>query len=394
MYLQSTEENLREKIKELTCLYDISKTISKSNSINIQTFYDIIVSTKNAWRYSTECVVELHIKDYHLSTSEIMELSVFQSSTIIVNKTNYGHIKVHYPSKKYNLSDFSDDEQKLLDTIAIEIGNYVDKYQTLERKAALRQTIERMERLSLLGEMTAGIAHELNTPLGNILGFAELIKEQNSDPEIGADISIIINSVIYSREIVKKLMFFSCEMPQKLELQELKPIIIFALSFLKSNFQKKSIRHELVFKNDNIMAKVDSVQITQVLFNLLINAIYASPEKSIIKIIVDDDDANLYLKIEDNGTGIPDSIKEKIFEPFFSTKPVNYGCGLGLSVVHGIIKNHNGEITLQNNFPSGSIFTIRIPVTEPATYSIPVGSTRANVTLLSAAALLFTMSTL
>ncbi|KAF2079900.1 sensor histidine kinase [Flavobacterium sharifuzzamanii] len=362
MQPHSTEEALREKIKELSCLYTISKIIAKSNSINIQTLYDIIISVKSAWRYCTDNVVELHIKDYHLSTSEQMEPTIFQSSTILVNKIYYGHIKVHYPSKKYNLSDFSEDEQLLLDTIAIEIGNYVDKYQTLERKAALRRTVERMERLSLLGEMTAGIAHELNTPLGNILGFAELIKDQNSDSEINADISIIINSVIYSREIVKKLMYFSCEMPQKLELQELKPIIVFALSFLKSNFQKKAIRHELIFKNDAIMATIDSVQITQVLFNLLINAIYASPEKSTIKIIIDDDETYLYLKIEDNGIGVPDSIKEKIFEPFFSTKPVNYGCGLGLSVVHGIIKNHNGEITLQDNSPIGSIFTIRIPL--------------------------------
>ncbi|MEN2488644.1 HAMP domain-containing sensor histidine kinase [Flavobacterium sp. B11] len=394
MNLYSTEEDLREKIKEITCLYDISKTISKTNSINIQTLYDIIISTKNAWRYSTDSIVELHIKDYHLSTSEQIEPAIFQSSVIIVNKTNYGYIKVYYPSKKYILDDFSEDEQQLLDTIALEIGNYIDKYQTLEEKAALKATIERMERLSLVGEMTAGIAHELNTPLGNILGFAELIKEKNSDPKISTDLSIIINSVIYSREIVKKLMFFSCEMPQKLELQELKPIIVFALTFLKSNFQKKAIKHELIFKNDSIMATIDSVQITQVLFNLLINAIYASPEKSTIKTIVDNDETNLYLKIEDNGTGVPDSIKEKIFEPFFSSKPLNYGCGLGLSVVHSIIQNHNGEITLQNNFPCGSIFSIQIPVMLPATYSMPAGRDSENFAPLSAAALLLTMSTL
>lgn len=363
MYLLSTEDALREKIKELTCLYEISKTISKANSINIQTLHDIIMSVKNAWRYSDDTIVEIHITNYHLSTSEQIVESIFQSSFIQVNKIDCGHIKVHYPLQKYSKNDFDDDEQKLLNTIAIEVGNYIEKYQTLERKAQLRKTIERMERLTLLGEMTAGIAHELNTPLANILGFAELIKEHNTDLEIDSDISIVINSVIYSREIVKKLMFFSCEMPQKLELQQIKPIIAFALSFLKSNFQKKEIKTELTFKDENIIAKVDSVQITQVLFNLLINAIFASQEKSTIKIIVDHDDNNLYLKIEDQGTGIPDTIKEKIFEPFFSTKPVNYGCGLGLSVVHGIIKNHKGEIILQNNFPNGSIFIIRIPLT-------------------------------
>ncbi|RYJ37646.1 Two-component system sensor histidine kinase [Flavobacterium anhuiense] len=258
--------------------------------------------------------------------------------------------------------DFYEDEQKLLDTIALEVGNYIEKYQTLEKKAALRRTLERMERLTLLGEMTAGIAHELNTPLGNILGFAELIKDHNTDPDIDSDISIVINSVIYSREIVKRLMFFSCEMPQKLEVQEIKPVILFALSFLKSNFQKKEIKNELFIKNENITAKFDSVQITQVLFNLIINAIYAYPEKSTIKIIIDDDESNLYLKIEDQGTGIPENIKEKIFDPFFSTKPVNYGCGLGLSVVYGIIKNHNGQILLQDNFPNGTIFIIKIPL--------------------------------
>lgn len=362
MNLSTTEESLKEKIKELTCLYEISKIISRSNSIHIQTLYEIIFSTKKAWRYNLDAVVEIHVLDYHLSTSEHTELSFFQSSSIKIKYIDAGFIKVNYPAKKYSQEDFQEDEQKLLDTIAIEIGNYIEKYQTLEKKAALRRTIERMERLTLLGEMTAGIAHELNTPLGNILGFAELIKDQNTDPDIDSDISIVINSVIYSREIVKKLMYFSCEMPQKLELQEIKPIILFALSFLKSNFQKKGIKNELIFKNENITARLDSVQITQVLFNLLINAIYASPEKSTIKIIVDNDDLDLFLKIEDQGTGIPENIKEKIFEPFFSTKPVNYGCGLGLSVVHGIIKNHNGEIKIQDNIPNGTIFIIKIPL--------------------------------
>ena len=266
MNLQLTEENLKEKIKELTCLYEISKIISKSTSIHIQTLYEIILSAKNAWHFNLDAIVELHVANYHLSTSEQNENSVFQSSLIKVKNEDVGHIKVHYPTTRYSEKDFQEDEQKLLDTIAIEIGNYIEKYQTLERKAVLRRMLERMERLTLLGEMTAGIAHELNTPLGNILGFAELIKDHNKNPDIDSDISIVINSVIYSREIVKKLMYFSCEMPQKLELQEIKPIILFALSFLKSNFQKKGIKSELIIKNDNIVAKVDSVQITQVLF--------------------------------------------------------------------------------------------------------------------------------
>lgn len=224
------------------------------------------------------------------------------------------------------------------------------------------RTVERVDRLSVLGEMTAGIAHELNTPLGNILGYAELIKSNNTNPEIDSDISIIINSVIYSREIVKKLMFFSCEMPQQLQLQEIKPIVNFAMSFLKQNFQKRNIKSELIFKNDTVVARIDNVQLTQVFFNLLINAIHASPEKSIIKTIIESDTENLFITVEDHGIGIPDAMKQKVFEPFFTTKATNKGCGLGLSVVHGIIKNHNGEITIRNNTPRGTIFIIKLPL--------------------------------
>lgn len=361
MKLAETEEKLKERVKELTCLYEISKTISQSNNVDKKILRKLILIIQKAWRFNNDAIVEIHIQDFLLATAPIPE-SVYQISTISVDHTIDGFIKVHYPKNKYTKNDFLEDEQKLLDTIALEIGNYVEKFQNLEKEAQLRRSAERMDRLSILGEMTAGIAHELNTPLGNILGFAELIKDHNTDPVINDDIEIVINSVIHSREIVKKLMFFSCEMPQQLKVQEVKPIITFALSFLNQNFQKKAIKSQLVFKDDTIKAKIDSVQITQILFNLLINAIYASPYKSIIKIIVESDLENILITIEDQGSGIPESLKQKIFEPFFTTKPITDGCGLGLSVVHGIVKNHNGEIIVKDNHPSGTIFIIKLPI--------------------------------
>lgn len=357
-----TEEKLKERVKELTCLYNISKTISRSGTVEKKVLKKIISHTKKAWKYSDDAIVEIQVPGYTLSTSIPEQESIFQISTISISNLESGFIKVYYPQDKYTVNDFLRDEQKLLDNIAFEIGNYLEKYQNLEKKQHLMRTVERIDRLSVLGEMTAGIAHELNTPLGNILGYAELIKTTNKDPEIDSDIATVINSVIYSREIVKKLMFFSSEMPQQLQLEEIKPIVTFALSFLKQNFQQKSIKSNVLFKNDTIIAKIDSVQITQVLFNLIVNAIYASPKKSTIEIIVESDTQSLSITIKDQGTGIPDNIKQKIFEPFFTTKPTNDGCGLGLSVVHGIVKNHNGEIHVQDNKPAGSIFLIQIPL--------------------------------
>jgi len=362
MKLAPTEEKLKERVKELTCLYEISKLISRSECINEITLKKIISSIKKAWRFNKDATVEIQVGDYSLLTSKIPKKSVYQISYIKGENFKPGFIKVHYPADIYTKKSFLKDEKKLLDNVALEIANYIDKFRNIEKEARLIKTTERLGRLSILGEMTAGIAHELNTPLGNILGFAELIKEQNTNSEIDPDIEIVINSVMYCREIVKKLMFFSCEMPQQLKPEKIQPIITFALSFLKQNFQQKNIKSELIFKNDNIIAKVDSVQITQVLFNLLINAINASPEKSIIKTIVDNDNDNLIITIEDQGIGIPDEIKQMIFEPFFTTKAINEGLGLGLSVVQGIIKNHNGIISIKDNIPNGIIFTVQIPL--------------------------------
>lgn len=356
-------EKLTEKVKELTCLFDIAKTISEANSIDLKVLKKLMSITKKAWRFSADAIVEIKILDYNLSTSPIPKNTIFQTSFITLPDADQGYIKVHYRYKKHAENPFLDDEQRLLDTIAIEIENYIQKFRILEKKASLRRTVERIDRLSAIGEMTAGIAHELNNPLANILGYAELIKHSNSDPEIDSDISTIINSVIYIREIVKKLMYFSNEIPTQPKLEEIKPIVTFALSFLKQNFQKKDIKSELIFKNDITAAKFDSVQITQVLFNLIINALYASPAHSTIKIIIENDAQNFFITIEDQGTGIPDEIKSKIFEPFFTTKTVKKdGCGLGLSVVHGIVKTHKGEITFTNNFPTGTIFKISLPI--------------------------------
>jgi two-component system NtrC family sensor kinase len=362
MNLVPTKDKLKERVKELTCLYEISKTISRSTGIEREVLENIILSTKKAWRYNENASAEINVLDFSLGMPASEQQTIFQISTISVSNNKVGYIKVHYPKDNHSPNDFLQEEQNLLDNIAFEIGNYIEKYKNLEKKQLLMRTVERIDRLSSLGEMTAGIAHELNTPLGNILGYTELIKGNNTDPEIDDDISTIISSVIYAREIVKKLMYFSREMPQQLQLQEIKPIVTFVLSFLKQNLQAKNIKSELIFKNDSIIARVDSVQLTQVLFNIIINAIYASPTESTIKITIENDLKNLIIKIEDHGTGIPEANKQKIFEPFFTTKPHKDSCGLGLSVVHGIVKNHKGEITLLNNTPNGTIFIITIPL--------------------------------
>ena len=362
MLLISTEEKLKERIKELTCLYEISTLVGNTELDLEKVLSEICISLKKAWRFSEEAAVELVLNGVELDATLIPQPSVFQESDIMMYGNAIGKLRVHYPSPRFNHRHFMEEELRLLEKAAHEIGLLVEKKRNKEKEELLQRSIERNDRLTILGEITAGIAHELNTPLGNILGFAELIAEKTKVDQVKEDSKKIIDAAIFSREVVKKLMFFACEMPQQMESKLFPPIISEALKLLGPSFKKAEIEYVLNGEDEDIKFQFDSIQLTQVLFNILINAIYVSPAYSTIHINMYKKGEDAYLEISDEGPGIPDENKSKIFEPFYSTKPLGEGSGLGLSVVHGIIKGHRGEIKCFDNKPRGTVFQIILPL--------------------------------
>ncbi len=359
----STSEKLHERIKELSCLYNISGVILQRNGVK-ETLDEICVIVRSAWRYAEDAFVRLNVRGINIETPDFPSRTVAQQSPIrIFNEVN-GEISVHYDADKYSEQSFLFDEQLLLDKLAVEISEFYEKHLKDEELAVLKRRAERADRLTILGEITAGIAHELNTPLGNILGFAELINERTTDPQTRQDCSKVIKAAIYSREIVKKLMFFSCDMPQHMQVINIAPVAEQALTLLEPNFRKAGIISQFKIDDSNLKAQLDPIQLTQVLFNLLVNAIYVAPAGSTIETKIYSDDTFFYLEIADQGPGITPENREKIFEPFFTTKPLGEGNGLGLSVVHGIIKSHRGTITTFDNSPKGTVFKIRLPLNQ------------------------------
>lgn len=357
----SAEEKLQERVKELSCLYAVLSALSKPRPV-AEVLTTICAILQQAWRFSENAVAELKIDEYHLFSSAIPKESIFQQCNFPEHRSQNGYLKIHYPASTFSKEDFLEEEQKLLDNVAIEISGFLEKEHHRKNEELLKRSAERNDRLSILGEITAGIAHELNTPLGNILGFAELIEQRTQELQTKKDSSKIIKAAIFSREVVKKLMFFACEMPQNMEIISIKPIISQALSLLGQNFKKAGVFYTFDYEQADLKAQFDSIQLTQVLFNILINAIYAAPNGSEIHIQLTNDEHNFYIEISDKGPGIPKEIKHRIFEPFFTTKPVGEGSGLGLSVVHGIIKSHRGDILCQDNHPTGALFRIQLPL--------------------------------
>lgn len=355
-------DQLQERVKELSCLYDVARLAADRNKDLMLILSEIVNRIPEAWCYGDQAICELKIRDFHFISAEKEGKTVSQQQQIFVENQQVGTIFIHYPSPQFAKTDFLVEENALLKKLSDEIANLVEKAEIRARENAFIQNFQRQDRLGILGEITAGIAHELNTPLGNILGFAQLILDSDKNKQTQQDARKIVDSAIYAREVVKKLMFFSCELPQQYEFVSLNVICQDGLKLLQPMLDQASIQCEFYPDETNTFLKVDPVQMTQVLFNLVINAVYASPKNSVIRVRLQQAEKALFLKVEDQGCGIPIDVQERIFEPFFSTKPTGEGSGLGLSVVHGIIKAHGGSIQVASEKDKGTIFTIQIPI--------------------------------
>lgn len=358
----ATETKLKERIKELTCLYEVTSIIVNSDYDQLETSLEAIAySLKKACQYEDQAEVTVVSGNYAVETDGFQSTKTTLRSDIKVFNQANGFVTIGYPSDKYSLSDFLKEEQILLDNVSLAVSNLMERKQIHDSELAVRRKMEHSDRLHILGEITAGIAHELNTPLANILGFTELLKDRISDKDAVRDLQKIVENAIFSREIVKKLMFFACEMPQNINVVQLNPIVENILNLLAPSLLKKKIKLSKVFGNDHIQIRADTVQLTQVLFNLIMNAVYYSPMGGNVGLAVMEKGRQVQIRISDEGPGIDPKNKDRIFEPFFTTKPLGEGSGLGLSVVHGIINSHNGTIAHERNNPVGTIFTVNFP---------------------------------
>ncbi len=249
--------------------------------------------------------------------------------------------------------------------VASHLSLIIEKREADEKKFELEQQLRHSERLATIGQLAAGVAHELNEPLGNILGFAQLAGRDRELPDqISNDLDKIVKSALHAREIIKKLMLFGRRMPpQQMEI-DLNKIVTDGLYFLEARCTKSEIVVHKAIDPELPMVSADPSQLEQVLVNLVINAIHAMGNGGELTIKTFSSRDHVCMSVSDTGPGIEDDILEQIFVPFFTTKDVDEGTGLGLSVVHGIVTAHNGTIDVDSQIGRGTTFTIRIPLNE------------------------------
>ena len=230
----------------------------------------------------------------------------------------------------------------------------------ITERDVLWERLVKAEKLALMGEMVAGIAHELNNKLTPILGFVELLRNEVQDDSSQTKMAAVHNAALGARKIVQSLLTFARKEKPRKKLIDINRIVDSSLTMVQSSFSTTGVEVVKELKPDIYPVKVDSAQIEQVLVNLFKNGFEAMGERGRLTVQTFVSGNNVVIKVSDTGKGIPEEIRERIFTPFFTTKEDQGGTGLGLSICHGIITSHDGDITVHSG-SDGTTFTITLP---------------------------------
>ncbi|NOY21932.1 MAG: hypothetical protein GXO70_00265 [Acidobacteria bacterium] len=356
---------LIERVKELTCLYRTAQLSADPNLSISEVFQEVIKLLPPAWQYPDVTAGKIVFDSNVFTTPNYISRPRPLQAEIVVSGQNRGWIEVVYLQNMpiMNEGPFLKEERNLINTIAHQLVVVIEHRELEKEQEQLYKQLLHADRLATIGKLAAGVAHELNEPLGNVLGFAQLLTKDTTLPETAInDITKIESAALHGREIVRKLMLFARQTQPQKAATHINKVVHQALSLLESRLSRDGIVLDLQLGENIPEMVLDSSQFIQVIINLAVNAIQAMPRGGELLIKTGCDADTLELMVVDTGTGMTEMIRQQVFLPFFTTKDIDKGTGLGLSVVHGIILAHNGTIDVESESGKGTTFTVRVPI--------------------------------
>ncbi len=292
----------------------------------------------------------------------------------VIMMTGYATVETAVDAMKKGAYDFVQKPFNLNEVMAL-VEKSIEKsdlksivQQLREAKKKLEDTqmqLVQSEKLAGIGQLAAGVAHELNNPLSGVLGFAQLLLDDPGlTPQQRKDIETICAQSQRCRVIIQNLLQFSRRKDPVTEPVDLAPLLQTTIDLLKYDFSTSGI--ELIQRVPASLPMVfgDPSQLQQIFLNLITNARQAmgSQKKGRLLIEGEEKQGHVLLHFKDDGPGIAPEVRGKIFDPFFTTKPVGQGTGLGLSICYGIAKQHHGDLSVQSELGSGATFTLELPL--------------------------------
>ncbi|HEX5834525.1 MAG TPA: ATP-binding protein, partial [Pyrinomonadaceae bacterium] len=245
-----------------------------------------------------------------------------------------------------------------------------------------RERAARADKLRALGQLASGVAHDFNNSLAAILGRAQLLRRQVNDPALVRNLDIIQTAAEDAAATVRRIQTFARKSPVKeFELLDVASLLNDAIEITRTRWENEArlrgLEYQVRLEAEEGQSTYGSAsELREVFVNMIVNAVDAMPRGGKLFIMCRHRDDRLQLQFSDNGMGMPDDVRQKIFEPFFSTKGA-HGTGLGLSVSYSIIERHEGSISVESQHGTGTTFTIDLPAALPdsslAGVEIPTG---------------------
>jgi two-component system NtrC family sensor kinase len=265
--------------------------------------------------------------------------------------------------------EYSSNDENLLVAISRQLATTIEKVRLYEETCRayedLRRTQEQLlqsEKMSAVGQLIAGVAHELNNPLTAILGYAELLESEGLNTRAQDYVSKLFKQAQRTHRVVQNLLSFARQRKPQREEVDVRKVLDETLALRDYDLKTNNIRVEREAPSEPLMVVADPHQIEQVFLNILNNAVDAILETGRtgqVKIRVYSQNGHVCTKFTDDGPGLKDP--KRIFDPFYTTKSVGKGTGLGLSICYGIVKEHGGDITANNSPEGGAVIEVRLP---------------------------------
>ena len=245
-----------------------------------------------------------------------------------------------------------------------------DMTEQLRIEAELSQQQDQLyqnDKMSAMGELLAGVAHELNNPLSVVVGHSLMLREDCEEPEILRQVEKISTAAERCARIVKTFLTMARQQPVKAQCVDINETVQTAMDVARYGDAGESLSMECHLMAELPKVCVDPDQITQVVINLILNAeqairVSGQGTRITLETRVSEGGQSIEILVEDDGPGIAENVRSRVFEPFFTTKDIGEGTGIGLALCHRIVGSHNGQISLSERRGGGTVFTIRLPV--------------------------------
>ncbi|MEH7441430.1 PAS domain S-box protein [Bacillus sp. JJ1122] len=353
---KQAEASLKETLKEVS---DINFALDQSSIVAFTDEKGIIKSVNEKFceisKYTRE---ELIGRDHSLLNSGLHSKEFFKNlwKTIGSGQVWKGEIRNRAKDGSFYWVDttivpFLNENGKPYQYLAIR--------NDITEKKKSEEMLHRQDKLAAVGQLAAGVAHEIRNPLTSMKGYAEFLQMDEQDPQRQEFLEIILDEIDRVNNIVEEFMVLAKPKAVELEEKNIIPIVQNVVSMLKFEARKRNVKLEFDADEDIVQIECDENRLKQVFLNFIKNGIEAMPDGGDLRVTTEIQDENVLISIKDTGVGIPPETLKKIGEPFYTTK--KNGNGLGLMVSFKIIESHNGKVYIESEQNKGTTFKILLP---------------------------------